>query len=71
MDIRLDKYKDRVRILAWAPASYDHDDGYFEIAHIKLSKSKNSFMDDWDLDEILASLKVKNHAEDLLTRYRK
>lgn len=65
MDIKIDKYKDRIRILAWSPASYDHDDGFFEVAHIKMSKSKNSFMDDWNLDELLGSIQVRDKLENI------
>ena len=65
MDIKIDKYKDRIRILAWSPAAYDHDDGFFEVAHIKMSKSKNSFMDDWNLDELLGSIQVRDRLEEI------
>ena len=57
-NLKLVKHKKRIKILAYSPATYDHDDGWFEIANIKMSKSKNSFMDDWDLSELLASLKA-------------
>ena len=46
----------RIMILAWSPAGYDHDDGWFEIGNIKLKNTKNSYLDDWNLEEILASL---------------
>ena len=46
----------RIMILAWSPAGYDHDDGWFEIGNIKLKNTKNSYLDDWNLEEILANL---------------
>ncbi|WP_311924565.1 hypothetical protein [Enterococcus dongliensis] len=68
MDIKLDKYRDRIRILVWCPASYDHDDGYYEIAHIKMSKSENSYMEDWNLDELLANLQVRDTIAEFINR---
>ena len=68
MDIKLDKYRDRIRILVWCPASYDHDDGYYEIAHIKMSKSENSYMEDWNLDELLANLQVRDTVAEFINR---
>ena len=53
---------DRVQILAWTPAGHDHDEGYHEVASIRLSKSKNSYMNDWSLDEVLANVQIKSHA---------
>ena len=68
MGIKLDRYKDRIRILEWCPASYDHDDGFYEIAHIKMSKSKNSYMGDWTLDELLANLQVRDNVAEFINR---
>ncbi|MBP1040383.1 hypothetical protein I6N95_05080 [Vagococcus sp. BWB3-3] len=48
--------KKRIMILAWVPAGHDHDEGWYEIGHVKLSSSKNSLMDDWNLEEIRANL---------------
>lgn len=59
MNLKLVEYKKRIQILAYSPAAYDHDDGWFEIANIKMSESKNSYMDDWNLGELLASLKIE------------
>ena len=39
------------------PGACDHEEGYYEMAHIKLSKSKASYMNDVDLDEVEAILK--------------
>lgn len=58
-EIKFRLRENRIAILVWSPAAYDHDDGYYEVAHIKMSKSKNSYMNDWNLDEVLANIKVK------------
>ena len=56
-DIQFRIKNNRIQILAWAPSGYDHDEGMFEIANIKLSNSRNSYMHDWNLDELLSLLK--------------
>ena len=64
MKLKVVRDKKRIKILAYSTASYDHDDGWFEIANIKMSKSKNTFMDDWNLDELMANIHLnKEEAE--------
>ena len=55
-DIRLIVRNKRISIQKYSNGAYDHDAGYYEVAHIKLSKSKASFMDDIDLEEIKVML---------------
>ena len=56
-NVKFIKMSNRIAIKMWMNEAYDHEEGYYEIAHIKLSKSGASFMDDIDLDEIQAILK--------------
>ncbi|MEQ6206609.1 hypothetical protein [Enterococcus mundtii] len=56
---KFQKQKNRIAILAWHPAGYDHDEGYYEIAHIKLSTSSKSIMCDWNLDELMSVLSLE------------
>lgn len=56
---KFQKQKNRIAILAWHPAGYDHDEGYYEIAHIKLSTSSKSIMRDWNLDELMSVLSLE------------
>lgn len=51
-DIRFVIQPARISIQVWMVGSYDYGEGYHEIAYIKLSKSKASFMDDINLEEI-------------------
>ena len=53
---RLSNDGKRIMILAWTTSAYDHDDGWYEIGSIKLKNTKNSYLDDWNLEEILANL---------------
>lgn len=66
----ISKDKKRIDILTYFPASYDHDDGMFPVAHIKLSESTNSYMDDFkgDYEELLALLQGHMETIRLLAR---
>lgn len=55
-DVRYVVRGTRISIEQWFPGAYDHDEGYHEIAHIKLSQSKHSFMDCINLEEIKSIL---------------
>jgi len=64
MGLKFEKANNCIKILTWANSAYDHDEGYFEIASIKMSKSGNSYMNDWDLDEVLATLESNQNGVD-------
>lgn len=51
-DIRFVVRPTRISIQTWMSGSYDYEEGYYEIAHIKLSKSKASFMEDINLEKV-------------------
>lgn len=55
-DIRFIVRDKRISIQRWMSGAYDYEEGYYEIAYIKLSESKASFMDDVDLDEVKGML---------------
>ena len=58
VDVKFVNKGTRISIQMFFPGAYDYEEGYYEIAHIKLSNSKASFMDDMDLDEVEAILKL-------------
>ena len=43
----------------WFNGHYDHDDGWYPVAYIKLSRSKRTYMDDYagNMDELFDLLK--------------
>lgn len=70
VQFRISKDKKRIDILTYFPASYDHDEGLFPVAHIKLSESTNSYMDDFrgDYEELLSLLQSHMNSIRLLAR---
>lgn len=70
VQFRISKDKKRIDILTYFPASYDHDEGLFPVAHIKLSESTSSYMDDFrgDYEELLTLLQNNMNSIRLLAR---
>lgn len=49
--------KKRIIIEEWFQSSYSNDEGYYEIAHIKMRQTKSDLLRDLDIDELFAMIK--------------